>query len=247
MAKDKKKDKKPANLQTFMLSQDFLPEHWDWSLAEKAALVDCEKTAKVIMDRFNAQGISLVEAHAIAHDKDEHEIFDEYQNQYISNFTSNHMHFVGKLSKDDAQTIERIAEIIGVESNYIERPKAGRYAYDNMLSYLIHIKYPEKYQYDPHAVYTLSGTPYIQYYRENHRSWMRGRTEKIMRDEPVKLSDLRVLIAEDKITEKEVYFDPRYNQVLHDHLDTIEKLFENQRSIKARRDGTATNYFVGRD
>ena len=247
MGKDTTKGKKQANLMTFMVSQDFLVEHWKWSAAEKTALTDCGKTAQVIFDRFNAEGIPLSEAYAIAHDKDEHEVFDEYQNQYISSFTTNHIHFVGKLDKDNAQPLERIAEIVGVEENYIERPKAGRYSYDNMLSYLIHIKYPEKFQSNPHAVITLAGKPYIDYFRENHRSWMRGRVAKIIRDEAVKLEDLRVMIAEDRITEREVYADPRYNQVLHDHLQTIEKLFENQRIIKARRDGSAENYFLTRE
>lgn len=36
MGDDKKK--KLANLTTFMLSQDYLPEHWNWSNSEKKSL-----------------------------------------------------------------------------------------------------------------------------------------------------------------------------------------------------------------
>lgn len=226
-------NKKAANLSTFMLSQDYLPEHWNWTVLEQQALSsnDCAQVGQVILSRFMTNGIKLEAAYIITHDQDEHEIWDEYQNCYKSSFTSHHIHFVGKFKKGDAMPIERIAEIIGVEENYIVKPKPGRYSYDNMLSYLIHIKYPEKHRYKADSVVTLAGPDYMKIYSESHRAWMRGRAEKLIADAIPTFKELKVMIAEGNITEDEVYNDPKYNLLLTENLDKIKKLFENRREI----------------
>ena len=167
MGKDSNQQvKKPANLTTFMLSQDFLPEHWDWDDQEKKILVyyantpdAAKEVGKIILNRIIANGLDVSAAYAIMHDKDEHIIWNEYQNKYISNFTSHHVHFVAKLKK--GETLERIASIVGVEPNFIEKPQRGRYSFDNMLSYLIHIKYPAKYRYNAREVVTFVGKDYF--------------------------------------------------------------------------------------
>ena len=232
MADDTKK--RPANLTTFMLSQDYLPEHWDWDVTEKAALGSCDATAKVILDRLTAAGLSVREAYAITHDKDEHEIWDEYQNQYIVNFTSNHIHFSCKLAK--GETLENIAKFIGVTPNYIGRPKAGRYAYDNMLSYLIHIKYPKKYQYNPQEVITLAGKDYIEYFRESHRRWMHGRAERIIAETEVDLKDIKIMIINGELTRFDLLTKPEYKYVYQMHMGTIDTLLVNHKTYTKQQE-----------
>lgn len=229
--------KKVANLTTFMLSQDYLPEHWSWTVQEQQALLsnDCALVGQVILNRFKANGIDLETAYIITHDKDEHVIWDEYQNCYKSTFTSHHVHFVGKFKKDDAMPIEKIAEIIGVEENYIVRPKAGRHSYDNMLSYLIHIKYPEKHQYRADCVVTLTGPDYMKIYSESRRAWMRGRAEKVIADAIPTYKELKVMISEGSITEEELYDDPKYALLLTEHLSDIDKMFDNRAEILYRQ------------
>lgn len=232
MGDDKKK--KLANLTTFMLSQDYLPEHWNWSNSEKKSLSFFDTTAQTIFDRLISNGLIVKEAYAISHDKDEHEIWNEYQNQYITSFTSNHIHFVAKLT--DGVPLDRIAEIIGVEPNFIEKPRPGRYSYDNMLSYLIHIKYPQKYQYDPHSVKDLAGKRYIEYFRENHRQWMRGRAEKIIQDAVITFKELKVMISEGRVTREDVLLKPEYNFVYHDHMEAIDDFFDRHDKIMKNRE-----------
>ena len=62
--------KRMANLTTFMLGQDFLPEHWKWTPTELESLGACDSAAKVILERLRAAGLEVIEAYAIAHDKD---------------------------------------------------------------------------------------------------------------------------------------------------------------------------------
>lgn len=228
------KQKKAAYLTTFMLSQDYIPAHWDWTDDEKTSLGICLNTANVIYNRLMNAGIPVKEAYAITHDKDEHEIWDEYQNKYITNFTSNHIHFMAKLEK--GCTLTDLAGIIGVSENFIEKPKAGRYSYDNLLSYLIHIKYPSKYQYDPHDVVTICGTDYIKYYRENHRNWMHGRAERIAQEAKFRLIDIKMLIMNGEITLEELISDDKYTYIMCQHYGYIEKFWENYKKIIINRE-----------
>lgn len=229
---------KEANLMTFMVTQDFLPEHWNWTDAEKQVLSsnDCTLVGKVIMDRFKQHGIELEAAYIIIHDKDEHEIWNEYQNQYICIYTSNHIHLVGKLKKEDALTIEKISEIVGLDVNYLDKSNPGRYSFDNMLAYLIHIKYPEKYRYEAKSVITLTGPNYMKTYSERHKSWMRGRAMKIIANLEPSLKELTVLIAEGTITEEDLYTDPKYTVLLVKHMKQIDDLLENRKELVRRQD-----------
>ena len=61
------KQKKATYLTTFMLSQDYIPAHWDWTDDEKTSLGMCLNTANVIYNRLMNAGIPVKEAYAITH------------------------------------------------------------------------------------------------------------------------------------------------------------------------------------
>ena len=225
--------KKMAKLTTFMLAQDFLPEHWNWDPAELQSLCSCDSTAHVILQRLSDAGLVVKEAYAIRHDKDEHELWNEYENRYTVAFTSNHIHFVCKLA--NGETLENIAKIIGVAQNFIAKPKAGRYMYDDSLSYLIHIKYPKKFQYDPHDVITVKGKKYIEYYREGHRRWMHGRAEKIIAEAEYDLKDVKRMIMDGEIGKTELFFDERFKYVYQLHMGDLDRLVENHNNYMRLR------------
>ena len=235
MGKDNQQAKKPANLTTFMLSQDFLPEHWDWTAPEKNVLASYSNTddaakmvGNVIFNRLMSNGLDIAEAYAIMHNMDEHIIWNEYKNQYITSFTTHHIHFVAKLKV--GATLEKIAEIIGVAPNFIEKPQRGRYSYDNMLSYLIHIKYPQKYRYNARDVVTFVGNDYFNhYYAENHKQWMHGRAERIVLESRMTLHDVEMLIMDDKLTKQELVTNPEYKYVYQLHRERILKLLDSHR------------------
>ena len=70
---------------------------------------------------------------------------------------------------------EQMEKYIGISPEIIEKPKPGRYSYDNMLSYLTHIKYVDKIQYAPEDVVTLAGSDYMDYYNERKKRWIKAR------------------------------------------------------------------------
>lgn len=232
MSKDDEKVKKVANLTTFMLSQDYLPEHWNWDAQEKNVIATYANTpdatrevGRVVFNRLIGDGLDVVEAYAITHNKDEHEIWSDYQNKYITSFTSHHIHFVAKLKV--GVPLEKIAEIIGVEPNFIEKPQRGRYSYDNMLSYLIHIKYPSKYRYGAREVVTFCGKDYFDYYSENHKQWMHGRAERIIIESKITLHDVEMLIMDGKLSRKDLSLNPEYRYVFQRHRKRILEAIEN--------------------
>lgn len=191
--------RKEATLSCVTFAQDFIPEHWPgWSDEEKALLGDIEAMGRNIKKRLEAGGCALLEMYGTKHDKDEHKLWDEYEMAYKLQFSLAHVHFVVKFAIGKGATLEKLAELIGINPNFIEKPKSGRYTYDNMLAYLPHIKYPNKYQYDPQSVVTLVGLDYMVHYRKRYEAWMRGRAKKIVKNAKDNLESLLAKIVEDE-------------------------------------------------
>ena len=220
-------NKKVAKLKTFMFAQDYSPEHWDWDPSELKSLGNPGDMANVILRRLQAAELEVTEAYAIEHDKDERELWNEYENQYQVKIAETHIQVVCKLAT--GETLENIAKFIGISPNFIAKPKTGRYSYDNMLSYLIHIKYPSKYQYRPDNVITIAGKDYIRHFNESHRRWMHGRAVRILKDAEYGLKDVLAMIAEGKISRDELMDDSRYEYVCIMHMSKIDKMFESRR------------------
>lgn len=236
---------RPARLHTCMISQYYLKKYWDWDDSEWKALGNAAATASVVYRRLTAAGLKIKEMYAITHDRDHRKMWDEYLNDYLSLPSGAHIHILIKFEDKDGATLETIASIVGIAPEYIETPKTGRYAYDNMLSYLCHIKYPDKYAYNPKNVVTVIGKYYIDYYNENHKRWMRSRYKRVLRDAKTILEEIRVRIGEGEIDLQDIILDDDYkkayyyskakvDQWLRDkkHIDNLEKHFKATNSLQ---------------
>lgn len=227
--------KRAANLTTLMLTQDYNPNHWMWSDNEKKALGSAKATGQVILDRLVTAGITVKEAYAISHDKDEKEMWKYYESSYRKDFVANHIHFVCKM--EEGATLGRLADIIGMSPQYIEKPKSGKYAYDNMLAYLTHIKYAEKYQYSPADVITLCGTDYEDYYAKRYESWKKARANKIQKEARISLKELEIQIIDGIVTEQDLLDNPKYKYVYHLNFQRIDRLLRNKYQIQLKKIG----------
>lgn len=226
--------RKEANLETILIAQDFLPEHWNWTAQEKAYLGDVAEMGKIIKARLEADGCVVIEMYAVKHDKDEQKLWNEQKMAYEIKFTSNHGHFVIKLKKGTGKILSAIAALIGLEPNFIEKPKRGRYAYDNMLSYLIHIKYDKKYQYPVGDVYTIVGKPYTEYYAERREAWLRGRAVKSIADARKLLEPLKYKLAKGEITLNEIIENEEYRQTYILYPDVLERVYQTKLGVDKR-------------
>lgn len=92
-----------------------------------------------------------------------------------------HLHFIlhvaSKDGKDQGCSWPQWERYIGIERARIEKLKSGNIEQqkDNVISYLTHVKYPEKTQYGPEIVYTARGRDYGEVYSQRYSDWMAGR------------------------------------------------------------------------
>lgn len=92
-----------------------------------------------------------------------------------------HLHFIlhvaSKDGKDQGCSWPQWERYIGIERARIEKLKSGNIEQqkDNVISYLTHVKYPEKTQYGPEIVYTARGRDYVEVYSQRYSDWMAGR------------------------------------------------------------------------
>ena len=151
-----------ANITIINIENGYDAKYYRWGNDERVSLTDCKSVAEVMKKRLEAHGLKIKEMYAIDH---------------ISNNEWKHYHILAKLEGEGA-TLDEIADYLGIVPEMIEKPKPGRYTYENMLSYLIHIKDVDKIQYSPDDVITLVGKQYSEYYTERYEKWLEGRGKK---------------------------------------------------------------------
>lgn len=149
---------KEAVLKTCMLVQQLKEEYFVWG-AERSELFDQARNGDLsgIMNHIGnllyQNRIVVQEMHGIIHDNDwRSDVWDELSHQYIVQKKPDHFHIVMKFKNGFSSSLPNIASAIGVEPQSIEKAKKGKYSYDNMLAYLIHIKDADKTQYDASRV-----------------------------------------------------------------------------------------------
>lgn len=163
-----------ADLTIFMLANDYDPAHYNWTKNELPALGDCKVTAEVMKKRLEDNGKKVTAMYAIEHKGEKTADSKPDEHHKGIDETKPHYHIVVKFESKQA-TLEEIAMYIGIRPEFIEKPKSGGHSYDNMLSYLTHIKYEDKIQYAPEDVVTLAGTDYMVHYNKHKESWIKAR------------------------------------------------------------------------
>lgn len=188
-----------ATLKSCMITQELSPEFWnvpdvsssnftaeqfktEFSAALTAAqqgnikpLVNC------IVVCLAAANIEISAAYGILHDKDTQTGWDERTQKNVVVQKTSHIHICLQFKEGKGATLEQIAHAAGIEPQYVEKPLRGRYAFDNMLAYLIHIKYTDKYQYQPSDVVTVCPPAdydklcYNTIYEQRRGEWVKGR------------------------------------------------------------------------
>jgi len=187
---------------------------YGWTDEEQDALAKgAGAIADVLAAKLQNAGYKVQEIHCIIHDRDKHEVWDDNLNNFVVELKARHFHAAVKFALDKETgkvmggTLAQIASAIGVEPQYVEKAEKGRYAWDNMLSYLIHIKYADKEPYSPDEVYsagiTVNGVPqyksYLEIYRERKKAWEDGKAKV-----SAKQANMNVELLEEKILTGEV-------------------------------------------
>lgn len=187
----------------FSVTQKLDENYWfDWTDEEISTFGNLKEHAAIIKRKLEDNGITVEEMHAIYHDQDSKTIWNDYTKLKETIYKDIHIHVLFKTV--DGQDVETIASAVGVQPQYVEYAKRGKYAYNNMLSYLIHAKDAEKHQYSPKEVITLVGEDYSKIYKDNKLNWQKGALVKTDDQKVHKLTTRQIDVLLEKIMDNEV-------------------------------------------
>jgi len=220
------------------ITQNLDLANWQWSDTEKQALTagDLYRICAIILNRLESGGLQVDEMYVIPHGKDSITAWDDTQGCNVTTLKAFHVHIVIRFRKGTGGTVDEIAALIGLAPQYVEKPNKGRYAYDNMLSYLTHIKYADKFQYAAKDVITIRGRDYKAVYAERYETWIKGRakinSEKARED----LDWLVEQIGNGQITQQQIMLTDEYFGIYlrNPHkCDEAMKAYGKRQSTKA--------------
>ena len=225
--------KKEALLTSVSITQYFDPKYWKngWN-EELIKSANIEKILEEIVKRVSDVA-TVFEAYAIKHDKDTSLVFDSVTSSITSKLKEPHIHALLKFEK--GATLTDLAVKIGLEPQYLEKAKSGRYGYDNLLAYLIHAKDKDKYQYSPDEVITLTGKNYLEVYHERHVSWLKGKAKKEVKQTYKDIDLLIDNILNENITKQEILLNKKYHTLYTVHRVRINDAIRTVGEIKSAK------------
>lgn len=224
--------KRDAYLSSFSLTQQLDKQYWhiDDGLYNALDNADLKEIMSLLVKRIEKnEGVEIAEAYAIIHDKDKREVWSDTLMTTVVEYKPVHIHasFKFKKDKNNEATIYNIADWVGVESNYIEKPKSGRYSWDNQLAYLIHAKDSEKFQYNPDEVYSYgTGDNYKTIYMERHQAWVRGGATKKREEHMLSIDWLEKEILDGNISKSEIMLSDDLYRICASNKRRVDDAFE---------------------
>ena len=221
------------------LTQQLKPDLWTWASDPQDATVldsDALSLGTYLVNRLAQFGCKVESGYAIIHDKDEQDRWNAVTRQYDRVPKERHIHAVFRFAnRKSSASLEQLAGFLGVEPQYVEKPKAGRYAFDNMLAYLIHAKYRDKYQYQAEEVATLRGKDYMDIYAEQREVWARGAATIKTKNANESADYLLDLILEGVVSKEQVMLTDDLYTVYSRHKRMMEDAFDSYGQRRAYR------------
>lgn len=204
--------RKENDLTACMITQALQGEYWKLDDNETKIIEsnDVTQITNLVVKKLEDAGMVVVEAYGIIHDKDTVMEWDEIEMQEVIAYKTHHVHVIVKFEKSKGGTVTQISNAVGLEPQFIEKPGRGRFAYDNMLSYLIHIKYTDKHQYEPSEVYTARGESYTKIAHERNDDWLKGRAKIQVEKARIDADWLEEKILTGEVTKQQVMLTDDY-------------------------------------
>ncbi len=223
---------------------------------------------EIVATRWEADGRVIADCHAILHDLDTVKGWDGAAGREVECPKELHVHLLVKFaSQAGSASVDRLAALIGVEPQYLGLDKSRGGAavtvcdrkisqqHDNGLSYLTHVKYPEKYQYRPGQVADIRGSlRYVDVYRERYAAWVAGRAHIVKKRAAEGVEDLREKVLNGEVTRSQIMLTDelfevyaRYSVEIDRALDAYGQRRAYKAADKLRREEFATTvvYFWG--
>jgi|InofroStandDraft_1065614.scaffolds.fasta_scaffold18923_2 hypothetical protein len=222
--------RKENDLTCFALAQMVQDDVWNWTDKEKetlaaARLGNVAPMMAAIGARLMAAGMEIDEAHGILHNEDVREVWDETACAMVLERKHDHIHAAFRFKKGKGGTLTRIASVVGLEPQYIEKAGKGCHGWDNLLSYLIHAKDEDKHPYSPDAVVSL-GPSYREIYKARKADWDKGRAKKSVARAAEGIDELEAAILSGQVTKSQIILTDRYYSVYCHYKRRCDDAFE---------------------
>lgn len=219
--------RKEATLTVCGITQYLQPEYWKWQPAELQALaLGAKSILEVIVAKLEIAGCVVESAYGIIHDKDEHRGWDEIKKELVTELKPPHIHTVIRFKKGKGALLSEIASAVGVEAQYVEKAGRGRFAHDNMVAYLTHAKYPEKFQYLPDEVATVRGDDYLGIDVESRDRWIKGRASIKMKKAEENVDDLLDRVLQGELSREQIVLTDDLYETYARHRRVIDEALE---------------------
>lgn len=218
-----------------MIVEQFDPQYfkgWSEEDLECVRNKDIAGILKVFERKATENNISIQESFIINHNRDEQESWDDYEKEYILEKKVDHFHIYLKFFKvptGSLPTVSSLSVAFGIESDFIEKPKKGKYSLDNMVAYLIHAKDIDKFQYVPQDVVDGNGIlqrNYFDIWCERKKAWEKGRAKKIKANAIEDIDDLYQKIVNGEVTRDQILLTDNLYKVYSLYIDKCDKGFK---------------------
>lgn len=220
--------KKEATLTAIMLVQQLEDEFWLSSdylePLQQAKGGNCRPLLDKVIEKLEKQDILVKEGYIIKHDKDIVSIWNSEKMKNVVENKAEHIHALLKFEK--GASLSKIALAIGVESQYLEKLKSGRYGYDNCLAYLVHAKDEMKHQYQPEEVITIRGEDYTSIYHRSMETWIKGRATKKAKATVLSIDWLIEKILSGEVTKSNILLTNEYYAIYGQHKRKINEALD---------------------
>lgn len=201
-------------------------EFWNWTDKSIIQTGDVRTITWAVVQLLEKAGMVVVEAYGIIHGQDVRQAWDEIASGYVLETKPKHIHIDVKFEKGRGGTIAQIASAIGLEPQFIEKPQRGRYAWDNLLAYLTHIKYADKHQYEPSEVHTERGESYQKVYHERKEEWLKGRAKVSAQKAKIDIDWLEQMILSGEVTKQQVILTDQYFEIYARNKRRCDEAFD---------------------
>lgn len=220
------------------MSDEKIRNGWVDMLQKSLALArngDIRNLTYLIKELMEQTGHHLRDCYGILHSEDVREVWSPVEGRMVVEKKPIHGHWVLYFKQGCGGTYTEIATILGLPVQQIEKTKPGRYGYDNSLAYLVHVKYADKHQYDPSAVYTAAGRPYTEIAQERWEEWLKGRASVTRQKALNGIDDLEQRILDGRISYEQVQMTDAYWDIYARNKRRCDDAFEVYANRKAAK------------
>ncbi|WEV65609.1 hypothetical protein [Bifidobacterium sp. ESL0764] len=232
---------------------EFVQRPDKWPLA-KGCEHDPRKLLERIVHIFEEHGHEVIIAYGIMHDSDIYQVLDYldphpwFSIHKPGSPKPDHDHFLVHLRPGDGVTLKDAAEWLGLDPQYVEKMKQGKYGWDDACSYMTHYKTVWKHQYSPDDVVTVCGPPYAKLFGVRRLDWFAGRQyvnsanigkllpvlEQMVREGKL---DRDGMVSDDGVFEVMSYLKRKDRKELEDLADMAGEHIAAKKAERMRREG----------